>query len=91
MISKERKNNAFNARKQVSKVGETSSKHRNKPMHNARNMGKINTLKEHLFKVKGVKLQRQSDTRLSDDENKDEGFIRGNLKSKMVLLRKIIK
>ena len=41
---------------------------RNKPMHNARTLG------EHLFKVKGVKLQRQNDTRLSNDENKDEGL-----------------
>ena len=37
---------------------------RNKPMHNARNKSK----------VKGVKLQRKTDTRLSDDENKDEGL-----------------
>ena len=42
-------------------------------MHNARNMSKIKTLGEHLLKVKGVKLQRQNDTRLSDDESKDEG------------------
>ena len=47
---------------------------RNRSMHNARNMNRIKTLKEHLLKVKGVKLQRQNDTRLSDDENKDEGL-----------------
>ena len=44
---------------------------RNKPMHNVRNMSKIKTLKEILLKVKGVKLQRQNDTRLSSDENKE--------------------
>ena len=43
-------------------------------MHNARKASKIRTLGEHLLKVKGVKLQRKNDTRLSDDENKDEGF-----------------
>ena len=43
-------------------------------MHNARNMSRIKTLKERLLKVKGVKLQRQNDTRLSDDENKNEGL-----------------
>ena len=47
---------------------------RNKPMHNARNMSKINTLGEGILKVKGVKLQRKNDTRVSDDENKDEGL-----------------
>ena len=47
---------------------------RNKPIHNARKVSKIKTLGEHLLKVKGVKLQRQSDTRLSDDENKYEGL-----------------
>ena len=47
---------------------------RNKPMHNARNMRKVKKLEKHLLKVKGVKLQRQNDTRLSDDENKDEGL-----------------
>ena len=44
-------------------------------MHNARKASKIKTLGERLLKVKGVKLQRQNDTRLSsDDENKDEGL-----------------
>ena len=43
-------------------------------MNNARNMSRIKTLQECLLKVKGVKLQRQNDTRLSDDENKDEGL-----------------
>ena len=43
-------------------------------MHNARNMSKIKALRESLLNVKGVKLQRQNDTRLSDDENKDEGL-----------------
>ena len=43
-------------------------------MHNTRKVSKIRTLGEHLLKVKGVKLQRQNDTRLSDDENKDEGL-----------------
>ena len=47
---------------------------RKKPMHNARNMSRIKTLGEHLLKVKGVKLQRQKDARLSDDESKDEGL-----------------
>ena len=47
---------------------------RNKPMHNAKNMSKIKTLEEHLLKVKCVKLQRQNDTSLSDDENKEEGL-----------------
>ena len=47
---------------------------RNKPMHNASNMRKLKTLEECLLKVKGVKLQRQNDTRLSKDENKDEGL-----------------
>ena len=40
---------------------------RNKPMHNARNMSKINSLGERLLKDKGVKLQRENDTRLSND------------------------
>ena len=39
-----------------------------------RNMSKVKTLEKRLLKVKGVKLQRQDDTRLSDDENKDEGL-----------------
>ena len=43
-------------------------------MHNARKVSKIRTLRECLLKVKGVKLQRKNDTRLSDDENKDEGL-----------------
>ena len=47
---------------------------RNRPMHNARKVIKIRTLGEHLLKVKGVKLQRKNGTRLSDDENKDEGL-----------------
>ena len=47
---------------------------RNKLMHNLRNMSRIKTLGEHLLKVKGVKLQRKNDTRLSGDENKDEGL-----------------
>ena len=47
---------------------------RNKPMHNARNKSKVNTLSECLLEVKGVKLQRKNDTRLSNDENKDEGL-----------------
>ena len=37
-------------------------------------MNKIKTLWEGLLKVKGVKLQRKNDTRVSDDENKDEGL-----------------
>ena len=36
-------------------------------MHNARKVSKIRTLE-----VKGVKLQRKNDTRLSGNENKDE-------------------
>ena len=47
---------------------------RKKPMHNERKSSKIRTLREHLLKVKGVKLQRKNDTRLSDNENKDEGL-----------------
>ena len=47
---------------------------RNKPMHNARKVSKIRTLRECLLRVKGVKLQRQNDTRISDDESKDEGL-----------------
>ena len=47
---------------------------RNKPMHNARKASKIRTLGEHLLKVEGVKFQRKNDTRLSSDENKDEGL-----------------
>ena len=43
-------------------------------MHNARKVSKIRTLKERLLEVKGVKLQRKNDTRLSDDENKDDGL-----------------
>ena len=45
---------------------------RNKPMHNARKVSKIRTLGESLLKEKVVKLQRQTDTRLSDDEGRDE-------------------
>ena len=37
-------------------------------------MRKIRTLGEGLLGVKGVKLQRQNDTRLGSDENKDEGL-----------------
>ena len=47
---------------------------RNKPMHNARKVSNIRTLGECLLRVKGVKLQMQNDTRLSDNENKDEGL-----------------
>ena len=47
---------------------------RNKPIHNARNMSKVKTLREHLLKVKDVKLQRKNYTRLSDDEKKYEGL-----------------
>ena len=47
---------------------------RKKPMHNARNMSRIKTLGEFLLKVKGVKLQRKNDTRLSDDESRYEGL-----------------
>ena len=47
---------------------------RNKPIHNARKVIKIRTLGEGLLGVKGVKLQRKNDTRLSGDENKDEGL-----------------
>ena len=43
-------------------------------MHNARKVRKIRTLGEHLVRVKGVKLQRQNDTRLSGDEKKDKGL-----------------
>ena len=47
---------------------------RNKPMHNARKASKIRRLGEGLLGVKGVKLQRQNDTRLNGNENKDEGL-----------------
>ena len=48
---------------------------RNIPKHNVRNMSRIKTLRERLLlKVKGVKLQRQDGTGLSDDENRDEGL-----------------
>ena len=47
---------------------------RKKPMHNARNMSRIKTLGERLLKVKGVKLKRKNDTRLSDDENKVRAY-----------------
>ena len=47
---------------------------RNKPMHNARKMSRIKTLRECILKVKGVKLQRKNDTRISEDKNKDEGL-----------------
>ena len=47
---------------------------RNKPMHNERNMSKVKTLGECIHKVKGVKFQRKNYTRLSDNENKDEGL-----------------
>ena len=43
-------------------------------MHNARNKSKVKTLEEHILKVKGVNLQRKNDTRLNNDENKDEGL-----------------
>ena len=43
-------------------------------MHNARKMSRIKKLGERLLKVKGVKLQRKNDTRLSDDDNKDKGL-----------------
>ena len=43
-------------------------------MHNARKVSKIRKLRECLLKVKGVKLKRKNDTRLSDNENKDEGL-----------------
>ena len=43
-------------------------------MHNARKVSKIMTLGEGLLGVKGVNLQRQNDTRLSDDKNKYEGL-----------------
>ena len=47
---------------------------RNRPMHNARKVRKIWTLGECLLRVKGVKLQRKNDTRLSNDEKKYEGL-----------------
>ena len=43
-------------------------------MHNARKMSRIKTLRECIIKLKGVKLKRKNDTRLSDDENKDGGL-----------------
>ena len=43
-------------------------------MHNARKARKIKTLEEHLLKEKGVKLQGKKDTRMSNDENNDEGL-----------------
>ena len=72
MSSKESRKNALNARRHrhVKLVPST----RNKPNHNARNMSKLMTLRERLPKVKGVNLQRQNYTRLSSNENKDEGL-----------------
>ena len=44
-------------------------------MHNARKVRKIRTLGERLLEVKVVKLKRQNDTRLNEDnENKYEGL-----------------
>ena len=43
-------------------------------MHNERNVGKVKTLRECLLEVKGVKLKRKNDTRISDDEKKYEGL-----------------
>ena len=43
-------------------------------MHNARKLRKIRTLGECLLKVKGVKLQRKNDTKLSNDDSRDEGL-----------------
>ena len=43
-------------------------------MHNARKVSKIRTLGERLLRVKGFRFQRQNDTRLSNNENKDEGL-----------------
>ena len=42
---------------------------RKKPMHNARKASKTRTIGERL-----LKLQRKNYTRLSNDENKDEGL-----------------
>ena len=47
---------------------------RNRPIHNEMKVSKIRTLKECPLRVKGIKLQRQNDTNLSNDENKDEGL-----------------
>ena len=47
---------------------------RNRNLLNPRKVSKIRTLGECLLRVKGVKLQRKNDTRLSNDENKDEGL-----------------
>ena len=47
---------------------------RNRPMHNSRKASKIRTLGKCILKVKGVKLQNQNETRLSNDKNKDEGL-----------------
>ena len=47
---------------------------RNRPMHNARNMSKVKTLRKCLLKLKGVKLQMQDGIGLSDDDNIDEGL-----------------
>ena len=46
-------------------------------MHNERNMSRIKTLGERPLKEKGVKLQSENDTGLSDDENRDEGLYYG--------------
>ena len=43
-------------------------------MHNARNTSRIKTLEKRILMVKGVKFQRQYDTRMSDDENRDKGL-----------------
>ena len=43
-------------------------------MHNERNMSRIKTFGERPLKEKGVKLQSQNDTGMSDDERRDEGL-----------------
>ena len=47
---------------------------RNRPKHNERNMSNIKTLEECILEEKGVNLKRKIGTRLSDDENRDEGL-----------------
>ena len=72
--SKESKKNALMRGDECHRQAKLVPSTRKKPMHNARKVSKIRTLGECLLKVNGVKIQRQNDTRLSDDEKKYEGY-----------------
>ena len=72
--SKESRKNALNARRECHRQEKLVPSARNKPMHNARKVRKIKTLRECLLMEKDVKLQKKNDTRLSNDERKDKGL-----------------